>query len=127
MKKSVQQLTQLNVTDLLKKTIDYTNCQSTEFNKYEALDLIENLQNTAHDTNHDKKDYYRLAFQTARSKVDMPLEFFKSLMLRLLGYVYCNKPGHTWAKGMSRKLQQPKTPSTATSTQATPLDLSRPT
>ena len=52
---------------------------------YEALEMLETLQNKAADAKHDKKPYYRLAYLTAREKVATSKRRFKSLIMRLLG------------------------------------------
>ena len=70
---------------MLKKALDYATRPQSEFNKYEALDIFETLQNTARDNTDERQEYYRLAFQTARAKVGLPNEHFQSLLLRLLG------------------------------------------
>jgi hypothetical protein len=38
-----------------------------------------------HDTKHAKEDYYRLVYNTIRTKVHLPSEHFRSLILRLIG------------------------------------------
>ena len=65
--------------------MDYAIRPATEFNKYDTLDLLETLQNTARDSTDEKHEYYRLAYQTVRGKVHLPPEYFRSLVLRLLG------------------------------------------
>jgi hypothetical protein len=40
---------------------------------------------SAHDTCHAKDNYYRLAYQTVRTKTDLPSAQFRSLLLRLIG------------------------------------------
>lgn len=57
----------------------------TEFNKYEALEMTEELQNAAHDRKHQKERYYRIAYQTIREKMGVPPLQFRALLLRLLG------------------------------------------
>ena len=57
----------------------------SEFNKYEVLDMLNILHNKAADGNHDKNEYYRLVYQTAREKVDSSKDHFKDLVMRLLG------------------------------------------
>ena len=52
---------------------------------YEALAMLETLQNTASDKRHEKSNYYRLAYQTARSNIDTPKLQFHSLVARLIG------------------------------------------
>ena len=57
----------------------------SEFKKYEVLDMLDILHNKAADGNPDKKEYYRLVYQTVREKVDSSKDHFKDLVMRLLG------------------------------------------
>ena len=59
--------------------LDYAARPLSEFNKDEAIDILETLQNTSRDNQDDKRDFYRLVYQTARAKVD------RALVLPLLG------------------------------------------
>ena len=56
----------------------------TEFNKFEALEMLETLQKKAADVKHDKKNYYWLVYQTVREKVNTPKDHFKNLVMLLL-------------------------------------------
>lgn len=47
--------------------------------------MVEAIWNVAHDKNHGKEGYYRLVYETARSKVNLTNEYFKDLLLRLIG------------------------------------------
>jgi RNA polymerase-interacting CarD/CdnL/TRCF family regulator len=47
--------------------------------------MFESLKDIAKDKSHERKEYYRLAYQTVREKVDLPKEQFHTLILRLLG------------------------------------------
>ena len=47
--------------------------------------MLQTLQNTASDKRHEKSTYYRLAYQTARSNIDVPKLQFHSLVARLIG------------------------------------------
>ena len=59
----------------------------TEFNKYEALEMTEELQNAAHDRKHPKERYYRVLYPytTIREKMEVPPVQFRALLLRPLG------------------------------------------
>jgi hypothetical protein len=63
----------------------YASRPLSEFRNYAALDMLEVLQNMSHDRKHEKQAYYRLVYQTARTKVELPHDHFRSLLLRLLG------------------------------------------
>ena len=56
-----------------------------EFNRFEALDLLEALKNADEDTKHEKAGYFRLTFETLRGKTDEPNDQFCNFLLPLLG------------------------------------------
>ena len=70
---------------VIRKMLHYAARPLSEFNKYEAIDILETLQNTSRDNQDDKREFYRLVYQKARTKVDLPKEHFRALGLRLLG------------------------------------------
>ena len=78
-------LSNASVENLVKKMLDYASSSLSEFNKFEALAMVDTVQNTAHDNKQQKEKYYRLAYQTIRAKVDIPADQFRSLLLRLFG------------------------------------------
>lgn len=47
--------------------------------------MLEALQNTARDHGDTKAGFFRLAYQSARSKLGLPVEHFRSLVLRCVG------------------------------------------
>ena len=65
--------------------MDYAARPLSDFNVYEALEMMESLQDTARDTKDPKEHFYRLAYQTARSKTEYPKEHFRTLVIRVLG------------------------------------------
>ena len=60
------------------KIMAYASRPLPDFNKYEALEMLESLQLTAQDTKHDHQNFYRLVYQTVCGKLDVPRD-------RLLG------------------------------------------
>ena len=96
--RAIVELSRFSVDTMLKKVLDYASRPLPEFRKYEALEMIEALQNTARDNKHEKQDYYRLAYHTARSKIDLPNYYFQSLILQLLGDKDHQKVFHAVAK-----------------------------
>jgi len=62
----------LSVDAVIRKFLDYAAQLLSEFNKYEAIDILETLQNTSRDNQDEKREFYRLVYQTARAKVDSP-------------------------------------------------------
>ena len=75
---------------VISRVLDYAARSLSEFKKYEAIDILETLQNTSRDNQDEKREFYRLMYQIARGKVDLPKEHFRALVLRLLG-----DKGHT--------------------------------
>lgn len=65
--------------------MSYASRPLADFNKYEALEMLEALQHTAQDTKHERQKFYRLVYQTVRGKMDVLHDQLKSLILRLLG------------------------------------------
>ena len=47
--------------------------------------MLEALKNTTRDHGDTKAGFLRLAYQSARSKLDLPVEHFRSLVLRCVG------------------------------------------
>ncbi|CAH3157185.1 unnamed protein product [Pocillopora meandrina] len=78
-------MTRSSVENSLMKIMAYASRPLPDFNKYEALEMLESLQLTAQDTKHDRQNFYRLVYQTVRGKLDVPRDQFRSLVLRLLG------------------------------------------
>ena len=74
-----------SVEGLLTKIKNLASRPIVEFNKYEVLDLLEALKNTARDVRHEKEGYFRLIYETLRRKLDQPNQMFCSFLLPLLG------------------------------------------
>ena len=56
-----------------------------EFNRFEAMELVEGLKNAAHDTHHEKEGYYNLVHETLRGKLELPNDQFRNYIFPLLG------------------------------------------
>lgn len=66
---------------VIRKMLDCAVQPPSEFNKYEAIDILETLW----DNQDEKCEFYHLVYQTARGKVDLPKEHFPALVLCLVG------------------------------------------
>ena len=55
-------LTESSVDNLLKRLMSLASRPLVEFNKYEALELVDALKNAVHDSKHEKEAYYRQVF-----------------------------------------------------------------
>ena len=71
-RKSMDALSKSSVNIILKKILHLASCPVPEFNRFEALDLLETLKNAAEDTKHKIAGYFRLTFETLRGEVDEP-------------------------------------------------------
>ena len=85
LKKSMDSPTKSSVDNLPEKIRHLASRPVPEFNRFEALDVLEALKNAAQDTKHEKAGYYRLTFETLRGKVDEPNDHFRNFLLALLG------------------------------------------
>ena len=65
--------------------MSYASRPLADFNKYEALEMLESFQHTAQDTKHERQNFYRLVYQTVRGKMDVTHDQLKILILCLLG------------------------------------------
>ena len=65
--------------------VSYMSRPLSDFNKYEAMEMFELPQNTSHDNRHHMEGFYKVAYQTARERMDLPKDQFWSLLLRLIG------------------------------------------
>ena len=78
-------LTTSSVDNLLQKIRHLASCPVSEFNRFEALDLLEALKDAAQDAKDDKATYYKLIFETIRAKIDESNDHFRNFLLPLLG------------------------------------------
>ena len=69
-------LTKSSADNLLEKIRHLASRPVPEFNRFEALDLLEALKNAAQDTKHDKAGYFRLAFETLVGELMNPTTSF---------------------------------------------------
>lgn len=69
-----------SVDSLLSKIKNLASRPIVEFNKYEAMELLEALKNTAHDVRHEKDGYYRLEYETLRGKLELPNNTFRNFL-----------------------------------------------
>ena len=85
LKEAMDTLTKSSVDNLLKRLMSLASRPLVEFNKYEALELVDALKNAAHDPKHEKEAYYRLVFETLRGKLDQPSDQFRNFIFPQLG------------------------------------------
>ena len=80
LKEAMDMLTKSSVDNLLTRLMSLASLPLVEFNKYEALELVDALKNAAHDSKHEKGAYYRLVFETLRGKLDQPSDQFRRVI-----------------------------------------------
>ena len=57
LKESLESVAKASVEAVVRRILAYTARPLTDFNKYEALEMLETLQNTANDKHHEKSYY----------------------------------------------------------------------
>ena len=77
-------LTASSVDSLLDRIRHMASRPVPEFNRFEALDLLEALKNSAQDVKHEKEGYYKFAFETLRGEINEPNDQFCNFLLLLL-------------------------------------------
>lgn len=86
MKDKVDALTVSSLDNLLLKIRTLAARPCVEFSKFEAMELLEAIKNTARDNNHAKANYYKIACDTLRAKLhDCTDEQFQAYLLPVLG------------------------------------------
>ena len=85
LKNSVDELTTLSVDGFLEKICLLASRPIPEFNRFDALNILEALKNAAQDAKHEKVGYYKYTFETLREKVALPNDQFRNFLLPLLG------------------------------------------
>lgn len=66
-------LTKSSVENLLKRLMSLASRPLVEFNKYEALELVDALKNAAHDSKHEKEAYYRSSLRRCEGSLISPM------------------------------------------------------
>ena len=68
-------LTKTSVENLLKRLMILASRTLVEFNKYEALELVDALKNAAHDhdSKHEKEAYYRSSLRCCEGSLISPM------------------------------------------------------
>ena len=85
LQKNVDSFTVTSVDNLLKRICSLASRPIADFNKYEALEVLDALHKAAHDIKHEKEAYYRLAFDMLRAKIDQPDALFRNFLLPIFG------------------------------------------
>ena len=73
-----------SVGNLKKMVVQYALRQTCDFDKYKALELIENLKSVAIQCRDKKADYYSTVHVKLLERISRPAEQFKSYVLSLL-------------------------------------------
>ena len=81
----MDELTTSSVDGLLEKIRLLASRPIPEFNRFEALNMLEALKNAAQDAKHEKTGYYKYTFEILREKVALPNDHFRNFLLPLLG------------------------------------------
>ena len=81
----MDELTTSSVDGLLEKIRLLASRPIPEFNRFEALNMLEALKNAAQDAKHEKAGYYKYTFETLREKVAMANDQFRNFFLPYWG------------------------------------------
>jgi hypothetical protein len=73
------------VEALHRKILAVASRPLVEFNRYEVLELLDSLRQTAHDLKHEKYPYYRVVYHMLSEKVHGSTAYFREVLLSLLG------------------------------------------
>ncbi len=76
---------QPSVENLHRKLVALASRPAVEFNKHDALELLDSLRETARDAKHGKSQYYRAAYLILRDNMGEPTAYFRDLLLALVG------------------------------------------
>lgn len=82
--KALEERQKPSVSDLKKIVIQYAFRQTCDFDKYKALELIENLKNVAVQCKDKKADYFTTVHAKLLERLSRPADQFKSYILSLL-------------------------------------------
>ena len=107
--KSMDALSKSSVDNLPEKIRHLASRPVPEFNRFEALDVLEALKNAAQDTKHQKAGYFRLALETLRERADEPNDQSCNFLLRLFGDKDQEKVLEMVAKGEKNNRRKPLT------------------
>ena len=75
LKESLESVTKALVEVVVRQILAYMAHPLTEFNMYEALEMLETLQNTASDKYHEKSNYYRVPCTKPHIAISMFQDF----------------------------------------------------
>ena len=78
-------MSQPSVENLQRKLVALASRPVVEFNKHDALELLDSLRETARDAKHGKSQYYRAAYLALRDKMGESTAYFRELLLALVG------------------------------------------
>ena len=68
-KRKVESLTTSSLENLLGRIRNLPSRPIAEFSRFEAMELLEAIKNATHDSKNEKANYYRLTYETLRSKL----------------------------------------------------------
>ena len=83
--KALEEKQKPSISDLKKNIVQYALRPLNDFDKYKAMDLIEQLKNVAVQIKDKKADYYITVYATLMEQLVKPAEHFRNYILSLLG------------------------------------------
>ena len=83
--KALEDRSKPSVETLKKNITQYAFRQATDFDKYKALEMVDDLRNVAVHLKHKKADYFTSVHAILLERIAKPVDQFKSYVLSLLG------------------------------------------
>ena len=83
--KALEEKQKPSISDLKKNIVQYALRPLNDFDKYKAIDLIEQLKNVSVQIKDKKADYYTTVYSALMEKLVKPAEHFRNYILSLLG------------------------------------------
>ena len=74
-----------SITSLKKATLQYGLRKLSDFEKYKALEMVEDLKNVSDHLKDRKADYYKTVYSIFHERIEKTPEHFKAYILSLLG------------------------------------------
>ena len=83
--KALEQRNKPSVSSIRRDIIRYASRTFADFDKYKALDKVEQLKNIARENKDKRSDYYANVFSMLVARINKPDDQFKSYILSLVG------------------------------------------
>ena len=117
--KALEEKQKPSISDIKKNIVQYALRPLNDFDKYKAMDLIEQLKNVSVQIKDKKADYYITVYSTLMEKLVKPAEHFRNYILSLLGDRDYEKVTEAVSK-IDKALEKDLTPSSFSNSDVSP-------